>query len=104
MNVQRLIRDELAVPGSMPNLHHTPSVKQNRFRIFRGVKRSVTFNIGQNSKPIVVPREQNSPVKPAVVPRKGEIINSDVEILCSSCPVWLKFIFIRIFYIKFFHA
>lgn len=32
-------------------LRHSPSVKHNRFRIFKGVKRSVTFNVGQNGPP-----------------------------------------------------
>jgi len=40
----------------MTDLHHSPSIKQNnRFRIFKGVKRSVTFNVGQNL-PVMSPR------------------------------------------------
>ncbi|CAC5400599.1 unnamed protein product [Mytilus coruscus] len=48
--MQRL-RDE----SRLTDLHHSPSMKQNHFRIFKGVKRSVTFNLGQNL-PVSAPR------------------------------------------------
>lgn len=48
--MQRLRED-----SRLTDLHHSPSMKQNRFRIFKGVKRSVTFNLGQNL-PVSTPR------------------------------------------------
>ncbi|XP_063400417.1 rho family-interacting cell polarization regulator 2-like isoform X5 [Mytilus trossulus] len=52
--MQRL-RDE----SRLTDLHHSPSMKQNRLRIFKGVKRSVTFNLGQNL-PVSAPRRGRS--------------------------------------------
>lgn len=38
--------------------YNSPFVKQNRLQIFKGVKRSVTFSMGQNvpNKPVVKQR------------------------------------------------
>ena len=63
-------RHRLREETRMADLHYSPSVKQNRFRIFKGVKRSVTFNVGQNL--------------PVANPRKGEVF-----VVCGIGQIYL---------------